>query len=222
MTAYLLSLDAGLGRLLLAVRGDIPDQEDRETSSLEITRLRGREPGAWRELFDDEMPRIYRYISSRMGSDDAEDLTSQVFEAAWQSVGGLKDRGLPARAWLFGIARNVVNNHRRRFFGRPAETSIEGWDAPTAAMDPDRVDLAQAVQRLPRRHAEVVGLRFVHGLSLEETAGVLGTSVDSVKGRQARALAELRTMLAGEQPAAARMGRPLSPVREERGQAEFR
>ncbi|HEX6032560.1 MAG TPA: sigma-70 family RNA polymerase sigma factor [Tepidiformaceae bacterium] len=217
MSAYVLSLDAGLGRLLLAVRGDIPDQEDRETPSLEITRLRGREPGAWRELFEDEMPRIYRYVASRVGTEEAEDLTSQVFEAAWQSVGGLKDRGLPARAWLFGIARNVVNNHRRRFFSRPVELTLEGWDAPTAAMDPERLDLAQAVRRLPRRHAEVVVLRFVHGLSLEETAGVLGASVDGVKGRQARALAELRTMLAGEQPAAARMQKPLSPVREERG-----
>ena len=58
------------------------------------------------------------------------------------------------------------------------------------------VDLAAALRRLPSSQAEVVTLRFVHGLSLEETAEALGATVDAVKARQARALTRLRELCA--------------------------
>jgi len=62
------------------------------------------------------------------------------------------------------------------------------------------MDLARAVASLAPGHGEVINLRFIHGLSLQETAEVLGTTVDGVKGRQARALAELRQHLVGPVP----------------------
>ena len=167
-------------------------------SGTEVRAIREREPGAWHELFDREMPAIYRYALSRLGDGGrAEDATSEVFEQAWRHAETFEDRGLPVRAWLFGIARNVVGSHRRSWFRRAPHLAIEAFDGAgdDAALSPERLDLARAGAALEPAHAEVISLRFVHGLSLQEAADVIGASVDAVKGRQARALAALRERL---------------------------
>lgn len=159
--------------------------------------LRRRDPDAWKDFFLQEMPAVYQYVASRVPpGPEAEDLTSEVFEAAWTSADRLQDRGVPPRAWLFGIARNVVNNHRRRWFRRPPAFGLTS-DIPGAS-SPGGDDhlLADAIARLPSGHAEVINLRFVQGLTLQEVADALETSVDAVKGRQARALLALREALA--------------------------
>ncbi len=163
-----------------------------------VARLRRREPGAWRELFDQEMPAIYRYAYSRVPSAaDAEDLAAMVFEQAWKSVEHLEDQGLPPRAWLFGIARHVVTEHRRRLFRAPPVIALEAFDAPDAGLEghAEQMALARAVAALPRADGEVITLRFLHGLSLAETAEVMRVTVDAVKARQARALRRLRELL---------------------------
>ena len=63
------------------------------------------------------------------------------------------------------------------------------------ALDAGRMDLYRVIAALEPSWAEVVTLRFVHGLSLVETAEALGMSLDAVKGKQARALAEMRRRL---------------------------
>lgn len=165
-------------------------------SSVEIQLLQQRDPEAWQDFFLQQMPAIYQYVASRVASvSEAEDVTSEVFEAAWAKAGRLQDRGLPARAWLFGIARNVVNGHRRSWFRRPQPFALNDDlpGAPSPGGD-DHV-LADAIARLPSAHAEVINLRFIQGLSLQEAADVLATSVDAIKGRQARALLALREAL---------------------------
>lgn len=165
-----------------------------------IDDLRGRDHQAWHALFDREMPSIYRYAFSRLGDGGAaEDVTSEVFERAWEHAHTLDDQGLPARAWLFGIARHVVNSHRRSAFRRPPQVTLEAFDGGAAdrALNPERLDLARAIAALDAAYSEVISLRFVHGLSLQETAAALSLSLDAVKGRQARALVELRRRLKG-------------------------
>jgi RNA polymerase sigma-70 factor (ECF subfamily) len=163
-----------------------------------IDDLRGRDHDAWRALFDREMPAIYRYAVSRLGDGAAaEDATSEVFEQAWEHAHMLDDQGLPARAWLFGIARHVVNSQRRCWFRRPPQVALESFDGGAAdgALSPERLDLARAIAALEPGYGEIIGLRFIHGLSLHETAAALSLSVDAVKGRQARALVALRARL---------------------------
>ncbi|MGE5596123.1 MAG: RNA polymerase sigma factor [Hyphomicrobiales bacterium] len=193
-------LAAGLGRVLLAVMNPAAAGDSLVTPrGEEIRRLRERDPAAWRELFEREMPAIYRYALSRIGdATEAEDITSAVFAEAWESAGKLEDHGLPARAWLFGVARHVVGTRRRQLFRRPPMLTLEGFDGPDGGgsqFDAEHLDLLAAIGRLKRRQAEVITLRFVHGLSLQETAAAMAASVDSVKGLQARALSELRAML---------------------------
>lgn len=185
---------AGFAAALYRAEPSQPTMPGAPTAA-QVRAIRGREPGAWHELFDREMPAIYRYALSRLGDPGrAEDATSEVFEQAWRHAETFENRGLPVRAWLFGIARNVVGSHRRSWFRRAPQLAIEAFDGAgdDDALSPERLDLARAVAALEPAHAEVISLRFVHGLSLHEAADVIGASVDAVKGRQARALAALR------------------------------
>jgi RNA polymerase sigma-70 factor (ECF subfamily) len=171
------------------------DEPGRSPPAGLIGLLRKRDPEAWNDLFLVEHPAIYRYALSRLGDPaEAEDATSHVFTEAWEHAEALEDQGLPARAWLFGIARNVVNSRRRRWLQRPPALTLEAFDQPThdLSTSPEMLDLAGAITALDHAHSEVITLRFIHGLSLQETAVALGTSVDAIKGRQARALAQLR------------------------------
>ncbi|GAB4321908.1 MAG: hypothetical protein Kow0010_02400 [Dehalococcoidia bacterium] len=198
------SLAEAVRALFAALKGQAAERP-RPAESIAIRLLRRRDPDAWHTLFTTELQPIYRYVRARVGNaTDAEDLTGRVFEEAWKHAESIEDRGLPARAWLFGIARHVVASHRRRWVRKPPHLSIDAFEPPAdgTGTATDLLDLARAIGRLPSQQAEVITLRFVHGLSLQETAEAIGASVDAVKGRQARALAELRRMLSVEESAA--------------------
>ncbi len=163
-----------------------------------IDALRRRDEGAWTALFEREARPLLRYAYSRLGRwPDAEDAVSRVFQEAWQHIDSLEDRGLPPRAWLFGIARHVVGTMRRGLARRPPIVSLDAVTASTPGPDGLQIELARALQRLPAKDAEVLTLRFLHGLSLAETALAMDTTVDAVKARQARALRRLRSELEG-------------------------
>ena len=160
--------------------------------------LRSQDPEAWGRLFVDDMPAIYRFVRSRLGDQfESEDVTSEVFERAWRAANTLKDRGVPPRAWLYGIARHVISSHRRRSLQNPQGLAVRDDDASESdpSLSPERVDLARAIARLGHKYGEIITLRFFHGLSVAEVALALGLSFDAVKGRQARALAALRADL---------------------------
>lgn len=198
------TLAPGLTRLLAALGGREPASPPSASTSA-IDALRRQDPDTWRDLFTSELDAVYRYCFLRTGSaSDAEDLASGVFEEAWRHADNLEDRGLPARAWLFGIARNIVNGHRRKLIRRAPHLALETYDAPEfdRGLDAELIDLARSVSELPGAQAEVITLRFIHGLSLAETADVLHTSVDAIKGRQARALSDLRERLGVALPGA--------------------
>jgi RNA polymerase sigma-70 factor (ECF subfamily) len=188
------------GRLLLAVSSGAAAEgmTQRGPAPAHLDSLRQGEPESWRLLFDEESPGIYRYAYSRLGQpEDAEDVTNQVFEEAWRSIGRYRETGLPLRAWLFGIARNLASSHRRRFMSRNAQISVDGLqvEGQSDVAQAEAIDLVKALTTLEAGQAETISLRFIHDLSLAETAAVLGVTVDAVKGRQQRALAALKQRL---------------------------
>ena len=193
-----MSAAASLSRSFLALARalDGRPQSGGQATAATIDALRRRDERAWTVLFEREAPALLRYAYARLGRwEDAEDAVSRVFQEAWQHIDGLEDRGLPPRAWLFGIARHVVRTARRRLLRRPPVISLEAVAAATPGPDPQQLELVHALRRLPAKDAEVVTLRFLHGLSLAETALAMGTTVDAVKARQARALRRLRAAL---------------------------
>lgn len=204
MTTMALGFAGPLRALLTVIEGG----EFEEAAGGPLVPLGGiqrGDPAAWRALYLESRDPLYRYAMGRLGNaEDAEDLVGEVFEQALASASKVQDVGLPARAWLFGIARNLVNRRRRALYQRPPQLALELFDG--GSTDPHLelglVDLVRAMARLPHGHAEVIALRFIHGLTVAETADVLGATVTSIKSRQFRATVALRKLMNGAAPRA--------------------
>jgi RNA polymerase sigma-70 factor (ECF subfamily) len=114
-----------------------------------------------------------------------------------------QDRSIPFRAWLYRIARNLLlDSHRRLKFRSPLplEAAVE---YPVDTVSPERAaertltleKVSRALERLAPNQREVVELRFLAGLDLEEVAEVIDKSVSAVKGLQHRGLTAIRDIL---------------------------
>jgi RNA polymerase sigma-70 factor (ECF subfamily) len=150
-------------------------------------------------------PGVATYLRAR-GVRDADDVTSEVFLAAFTGIGRFSGDGAAFRAWLFTIAHHKgVDAHRRRgphvdpFDPAGDVDGTAPWQgrARRSAEDEalDRVGSAEARRRLDGLTDDqraVILLRVVADLSLVETAAVLGKPLGAVKALQHRALARLR------------------------------
>ncbi|MDQ7029795.1 MAG: RNA polymerase sigma factor [Ardenticatenia bacterium] len=168
-----------------------------------VRRAQQGDAQAFGALYDQHVDRVYAYIAHRVGNRaDAEDLTQEVFLRALASLSRFRWRGslLP---WLLTIARNLVTDHQRR---RRREGA---WPAaPLTAPAEDPVELAErrrqrerlraAAAELTELQQQVIALRFAAGLSIAETARVMGRSENAVKNLQHKAIAALRRRLKGE------------------------
>lgn len=154
-------------------------------------------------LFDRCYPRLARYAYARLGNQsEAEDIASEVFVRAFESLDSYRDTGAPMEAWLFRIARNLVIDRYRRS-GRlervvdDEEHELQGADDPAGKAE-QRIlmrDVNAALQRLTLDQREVVSLRFFGGLSSKEVAGVMKKRDGAVREMQRAALEKLRGML---------------------------
>ena len=157
-------------------------------------------------LYDHYFPRVYRYVSVRLSStEDAEDVTMEIFLRIIENLRSFSWRGLPFGAWVFRIARNEVVSHVRRQKVRTTTAQLtESIQDPT----PDHVDtivtaftvatVREAAERLPEAQRQVIALRFGAGLSVAETAKALGKTENNVKVLQHKAIAKLQVMVRHE------------------------
>ena len=77
------------------------------------------------QLYDHYFPRVYRYVSTRLSStEDAEDVTTEIFLRIIENLRSFAWRGLPFGAWVFRIARNEVVSHVRRTKVRSATAQL--------------------------------------------------------------------------------------------------
>ena len=154
---------------------------------------------AWRELFDQNYDRVYRYAYVRLGNvADAEDVAAAVFSEAVKGIGSFRYRGIPVAAWLFRIAHHETVDalqRRKRAPGVLDETLASEHRALSSAAD--RQDLGEAMGMLKDEHREVLMLRFIEDRSVRDTAAILGKSEGAVKVLQLRALRSLRKRLGG-------------------------
>jgi RNA polymerase sigma-70 factor (sigma-E family) len=115
----------------------------------------------------------------------------------WAAIEGSPD------AYADQVLINLSRDRRRRLSRRARE--IIGADPPVAIVDDTAISvtqrdwMVQAICQLPRRQREVVVLRFLLDLSVQQTAAVLGASEGTVKSHTSRALSQLRGLLT-EQP----------------------
>ena len=160
-------------------------------------------------LYTRHLDAIYRYIYFRTGdSQDAEDLTEQVFIKAWEALPNYKSIGCFFINWLYRISHNlVVDHHRHRSLitnevlmadtNLPDQGQADALDAIILAEESNL--LASAISNLPEDYQMVITLRFIEGLGHAEIAQILDRSEVACRGLQHRALTALNKMLAGEQ-----------------------
>jgi RNA polymerase sigma-70 factor (ECF subfamily) len=163
-----------------------------------IEAARAGEGWAIEELFRAHQGALLTYLGSRLGN-RADDVASQTWLEVARSLP--KYRGGPDgfRAWLFSIARHRLTDEVRRSYRR-VPTVQDADEERAGAPDPeDQViqldESSEAARRirdlLPADQADVVLLRIVAGLSVEETAKLIGKRSGHVRVLQHRALARL-------------------------------
>ena len=160
---------------------------------LEFRILKLRDPDAFGEFYQTCKIEIYRFVLARTGAEDvAEDLTSEVFLKACQYLFEEARTIEHLRGFLFSIARTSVIDHYRR---TSAHEDVVAPDDPFFAqvMDhgPSAAETMEAklawrslldeMKNLKREYREVLVLRYMDDLSIEEIAVVLGKSTGAVR-----------------------------------------
>jgi RNA polymerase sigma-70 factor (ECF subfamily) len=185
----------------------MPSEEESVLSLQEeaafVTRAQQGDETAVSWLYRRYAPRIYGYIAGRVGDPVlADDLTSEAFLCALEGLPQFEQRGISISAWLYRIAHDRMADHLRRQARRPT-LPLEDEYLPTHdGIDHDldaRLRMEQlglAIERLTPEQHQVILLRFVAGLKLQEIAYVMKKSTGAVKMLQLRALTCLREWVA--------------------------
>jgi RNA polymerase sigma factor (sigma-70 family) len=180
-----------------------------------IARARDGEGAAYGELMRRHQRAALRVAAVICGStEEADDIVQEAFVAVHANLASYRATGT-VRSWMLRVVANHAKNHvrssvrRRRRDDRQARLAVRIDEGADEAVERrlEHEALAAALQRLPEPAREVLGCRFVAGLSEIETAEVLGAAVGTVKSRTSRALARLAAELE-QAPGTERTGRP--------------
>jgi RNA polymerase sigma-70 factor (ECF subfamily) len=180
------------------------DEADRERLIALVELARGGDKEAFGQLFDHYHPAVYRFVYYRTRSQClAEDLASETFFRALRSMNSFRWQGKDFGAWLMTIARNLTTDHFKA--GRTRlEHSTEDMGVHDDATDgPETAVLASltnetlllSLKRLPKEQQECLIMRFLQGMSIAETAQVLGRSDGAVKQLQLRGVRNLAKLM---------------------------
>jgi RNA polymerase sigma-70 factor (ECF subfamily) len=157
-------------------------------------------------LYRTNQPRVLRYLRAQAGQ-EADDLAAETWLDAARNLASFAGDEDAFRGWLFTIARRRVIDHRRRQNRRPpaAPTSDANDDPAGPSAESDALagrlgDEAaeQIVASLPPEQAEIVLLRVVAGLSVDEVARITGRRAGTVRVLQHRALRRLAREIGDE------------------------
>jgi RNA polymerase sigma-70 factor (ECF subfamily) len=171
----------------------------------EVLAIRARsDREAFGILYERHVRKIYNYVYYRTGSvADAEDLTARTFFQALSNLHRYQVQGVPFSAWLFRIAHNLVANWHRDT-GRHAATSTDGivevaadGHSPhdLAELAEERRELHDVIRRLAPDRQQLLILKYVHQMSTEEIAVIMGKSEGAVKALLHRTIERLRDEL---------------------------
>jgi RNA polymerase sigma factor (sigma-70 family) len=139
-------------------------------------------------------PAVLGYLRGQRVA-DPEDVLGEVFLQVARDIGRFNGDEDDLRRWVFSIAHNrAIDAHRRRArrpVTEPGEVEV-AVGPPEEPVDPE---LVEALSTLSPDQREVVVLRFVGDLSLEDVAKMTGRKVGAVKALQHRALENLEKRL---------------------------
>ncbi|MGH6657314.1 MAG: ECF subfamily RNA polymerase sigma factor, BldN family [Actinocrinis sp.] len=184
------------------------DDRGREAESMRMLALvelaQDGDGEAFGQLYDAYSDTVYRYIYYRVSNKQlAEDLASETFLRALRRISTFTWQGRDFGAWLVTIARNLVADHFKSSRYRLEVPTGEMLDSDQTESSPEDSVLAylsnkallDAVCQLNAQQQECVTLRFLHGLSVAETAKIMGKNDGAIKTLQYRAIRTLARLL---------------------------
>jgi RNA polymerase sigma factor (sigma-70 family) len=158
---------------------------------------------AWEAIYSDLAPRVRGYLIAR-GAPEPDDVLGETFLQVVRDLASFKGGDREFRAWVFGIANHRFLDDRRRRLRRPVDPEP---DASIAAAGPVGDVEEEALDRLASdRVRRIIGglvpdqrnvllLRILGGLTVDEVARAIGKRPGAVKALQRRGLAAIRREL---------------------------
>jgi RNA polymerase sigma-70 factor (ECF subfamily) len=186
----------GVGRIDVTPDPSLPIEE-MSTDDI-VDRARGGDREAYSMLFNRFHDEIYRFAARRLGDPVAgQDAASETFADAFSSIHRFQWRGYRFEAWLYTIARRRIADQLRT--RKRVEHAAPQADRAVMA-DPssgvlDSMHMRELIARLPDAERDVIELRFMEDLDVEQTALRLDRSQGAVRVAQHRGLQRLRGML---------------------------
>ena len=162
-------------------------------------------PHAFTRIFTALAPVVEGYLRLQ-GASEPEDLTSEVFLAVLRNLGSFEGDEAGFRSWVFTIAHRRLLDERRRAYRRPAPARLPEAPDPPA---PDDVE-ATVVETLGGEHVralcerlsddqrDVLLMRLLGRLTIDEIAARMGRTPGSVKALQRRGLVAISALISRE------------------------
>jgi RNA polymerase sigma-70 factor (ECF subfamily) len=157
---------------------------------------------AWEQIYGSLAGPVTGYLRSR-GAADAEDLSSEVFLQVARDIHRFDGDADKFRSWVFVIAHRRLIDARRRASRRPVlvEEAVSQVDESGGDVEEEVMSnlgtawMREVFESLTDEQQQVLSLRIIADLSLEDTAAVMGKRVGAVKALQRRALGAVRPRL---------------------------
>jgi len=180
------------------------DEAERTRLIALVELARSGDKEAFGQLYDHYHLSVFRFLYYRVSSTTlAEDLTAETFFRALRSMSSFRWQGKDFGAWLMTIARNLAADHFKAGRTRLEQTTEDMQTLDSAAEGPEGEVLASltnerliaALADLPGEQRDCLVMRFLQGLSIAETAEILGRSTGAIKQLQLRGVRNLAKML---------------------------
>ena len=184
---------AEVPRLNRARTADLPSQVSRTAHE---NMNREQRLSRWIDLYSDTILKTcFLYLSDRQ---QAEDVLQDTWIKAWKHMEDIDLKRITnEKAWLLRIAINTCKDYRRTAWFRHVDTrkAIEDLPARLVSSEPEDRTLTLIVMDLPERYKQIILLHYFQGLTLQETADVLGQSASTAHRRLKKAEALLKDAL---------------------------
>lgn len=143
-------------------------------------------------IYERNFPDVWRFAFWKTGSrEDADEITAQVFAAAFETRLRYSPERGSERAWLLGIAMNRLRTHWRSRARRLRRSSLLD-EQPSDPMEIEAMNLRMVLAQLPREKQQLLVLRFSLGLSHAEIARITRSSEAATKMAIHRLLRSLK------------------------------
>lgn len=175
-----------------------------ETPDAEIILASLQQSELFGEIFTRHHDVIFRYVARRVGSQDAADVTADVFGRAF-TIRHRYDTTRPAcLPWLYGIAVNIIGDRLRRvkrqqrtYLVVASETVVDESEDSDSRLIAEQASgrINHALARLSHKDRETLLLYALEGLTYKEISAALSIPVGTVGSRISRARSQILELL---------------------------